>query len=145
MYIRYNIYLWAPPKLTPEQEIDVGRQIVLEGREAFLQRAPYLSPDERQRIAAAKQMPPLKRAILIAVFVALLIGALAVAWVPLLIGGGAILLYSGGSLWHARARYHQWVDEMIAKYAARENRLPPIQSAHSRFSPQAPDRNGLVP
>ena len=128
MYIRYNIYLWTPPKLTPQQEIEVGRQIVLEGREAYLKHAPYLGPDERQRIAAAKQMPPLKRAILIAVFVTLLAVALAVAWLPLLIGGGLVLLYSGGSLWHARARYHQWVDEMIVKYAAsvavRENRSP---------------------
>jgi hypothetical protein len=114
---RYTLYFWCPPQLTPEQEIEIGRQIVLEGREVFLKRAPYLSEEDRRRIEAAKQMAPWQRVLAGITLTVMVIGALMVAWLPLLMVGVPIFLYSGGSLWHARSRYHRWVDEMIAKYA----------------------------
>jgi Flp pilus assembly protein TadB len=117
MYVRYNLYFWTPPILTPEQEIQVGRQIVLEGRETFLKRAPYLSDEDRRHVEAGKHYTPKQRIILCFIGVVFLIVLIVTAW-PLLFGIIPIVLYSGGTLWHSRARYHRWVDEMIAKYAA---------------------------
>jgi hypothetical protein len=54
MFVRYNVYGWAPPKLTPEEEIEIGREIVLKGRDFYLNQAPYLSKDEQLLIESAK-------------------------------------------------------------------------------------------
>lgn len=127
MYISYNVYLWSPPILTPEQEIEIGRQIILEGREAFLKRAPYLSEKDRQRAEAAKHYTPKQKIILGVVFAAIVVPAIVFFWLPMLLLIVPVLIYSGGSLLYARSRYHRWVDEMIAKYAAstaRELREP---------------------
>jgi hypothetical protein len=117
VYIRYNIYFWIPPHLTPEEEIQAGRQIVLQGREVFLQKAPYLSNEEQRRIEDAKHISGNKRIILGVVFAALVIPVFVVAW-WLLIAVIPVIILSLGSMLHARTRYRNWVDEMISKYAA---------------------------
>jgi hypothetical protein len=117
MYIRYSVYLWTPPILTPEQEVQIGRQIVMEGRETFLKRAPYLSQEDQRRMEAAQHYTTKQRIVLGTIFAAMMIAVVVLFW-PILLGIIPILLYSGGSLLHARYRYHRWVDDMIAKYAA---------------------------
>jgi hypothetical protein len=114
---RYFIYLWTPPILAPEQEIQIGRQIVLEGREAFLRKTPYLSEEEQQRIEWAKNVSPTKRIIFGVIFAALVIPFLASVWWLVIPVIPAIAL-SLGTRFHAKNRYRNWIDEMIAKYAA---------------------------
>lgn len=118
MYVRYNIYLWTPPKLTAQEEIQIGRQIVLEGRDVFLQKAPYLSENEQRYIESAKHRTPTQWVILWVIALGVAIPVLIVAWIPFLIVLVPVLIFSGTSLLHARARYRNWVDEMIGKYAA---------------------------
>jgi hypothetical protein len=122
-YVKYNIYLWGPPTLTPEQEIEIGREIALRGRDYFRQRAPYLSNEEQQRIEDAKHYTRGHKIKIIVVAI-LLFGPCIVfisrtprIWVPFLIALVPILVLSLGSLLHARARYHKWINEMLAKYA----------------------------
>jgi hypothetical protein len=46
--VRYTLYSWNPPILTPEQEVEAGRQIVMTGGPAAWKRkAPYLPDRER--------------------------------------------------------------------------------------------------
>jgi hypothetical protein len=117
LYIRYSVYLWTPPILTPEQEIQIGHQIVVEGREVFLKRAPYFSHEDQRHIEAARHYTTKQRIVLGTIFAAMMIAVVVLFW-PILLGIIPILLYSGGSLLHARNRYHRWVDDLIAKYAA---------------------------
>jgi len=121
MYILYNIYSWNPPKLTPEQEIYLGREIALAGREAFLRRYhPYLSKKEQAQVQMSQNMTTSQK------IKALIIGALFFA--PMIFFGPAVPLVllvafvpivglSMGSLLLSRNRYRRWVDEMIGKYA----------------------------
>jgi hypothetical protein len=118
MLFRYNLYFWTPPKLTPEQEIEIGRQIVVVGRDAFLQRTPYLSERESKHVEAGKQLTRRQRIILAVVGVPLMIAALAALPLVILLGAGAVVIYSGSTLLHSRSLYRRWVDDMIAKYAA---------------------------
>jgi hypothetical protein len=121
MYIRYNIYSWTPPKLTPEQEIYLGREISLEGREAFLRRNhPYLSKNEQDQVQMSQNMTRSEK-IKILVIGTLFFGPMIifVPAIPLvaLLALTPIIGLSMGSLVISRNRYRLWVDKMIAKYA----------------------------
>lgn len=119
--IRYNIYLWTPPTLTPEQEIQVGREIARVGRDACLRQTPYLSKEEQQRIAATQNLST-PRKMVIGLIGVLLVGLMVftggIALAIALIAVTPLLVLSIGSLLHAKKRYQRWVDEMLAKYAA---------------------------
>ena len=116
--IQYQLYFWNPPKLTAEQEVQIGREIVLQGREIFLKKAPYLPPDQRRLVEQAPPATPLRIAVAVVFFGGALVFFAVFWW--LLIALVPILLLSLGSMWQARSRYRQWVDEMIAKYATHE-------------------------
>ena len=65
--VRYTLYFWNPPILTPEQEVEAGRQIVLTGGpEAWKKKAPYL-PEERTRAEAYASTKRTARQIILAV------------------------------------------------------------------------------
>jgi hypothetical protein len=124
LYVRYNVYGWTPPKLSPEQEIEIGREIALHGRSKILELAPYLSERERQQIAAAKNRTATQK-ITVTTVAVLFFGACRYViasnralLVPFLIALFAIGGFSLTSLLGARAAYRKWVDEMLAKYAA---------------------------
>ncbi|MGA2312024.1 MAG: hypothetical protein ABSF87_06625 [Xanthobacteraceae bacterium] len=113
--IRYFLYFWTPPILTAAQEIEMGRLILLEGREKFMERtAPF-----REGIGGRQKLTNfgLRQWIVVAAFVALVIPALMVFWLPVLIATVLIGCYSGGSLLLSRHYHRQWTDQMIAKYA----------------------------
>jgi hypothetical protein len=117
-FIQYQLYFWNPPTLSAEQEIQIGREIAMQGRDVFLKKAPYLPGNQRQLVEQAPPIKPRGIAILI-VFCGAMLWFFAVFW-WLLIGLVPILLLSIGSLLHSRSRYRKWVDEMIGKYAAHE-------------------------
>lgn len=112
--IRYTLFFWTPPILTPEQEIEIGRLIVLEGREKFLQRAPFQA-NRRGRVDFRNF--GMRQWIILIAFVALIIPGLIVFWLPMLIACFLIGIYSGGSFLLSRYYYGRWVDKMIGKYA----------------------------
>ncbi len=119
--VRYNIYTWCPPILTPEEEIEAGRQIVIKGREWYLSQTPYLSRHETARIENAKTMTKEQKFRLIGiavVFFGLVIFMVGAKFFIALLAATPILALIMGSLYLSRRRYHQWVDHMIAKYAA---------------------------
>jgi hypothetical protein len=121
-YIRYNVYFWAPPTLTPEQEIHIGGEIAREGREAFLERHhPYLSKREQEQIVEAKNRTPAQNARVWIVATLFFGPLLFFAWPVILIGLLACIPIFGlsiGSMLLSKGRYRRWVDEMVAKYAA---------------------------
>lgn len=129
MFIPYNIYSWVPPKLTPEQEIQIGKEIAQEGREKFLRRYhPYLSKKEQERITDAEDWTTTQRIRVIVIGV-LFLGAIIFFAAPVFVIAlpaiVIVLAVSLGSMYFARSRYRRWVDEMIAKYAAHVATLPP--------------------
>jgi hypothetical protein len=103
----------------PEQ-IEIGREIALNGRDYFRRRAPVLSNEEQQRTYDAKHYIRGQKIKIIVVAI-LLFGPCIVfisstprIWVPFLIALVPILVPSLCSFLHARARYHKWIDEMLA-------------------------------
>lgn len=136
--IRYRIYTWTPPRLTPEQEAALGRQIALEGRERFLEKHhPYLGEDEQAQLVAAKTWTIGQKVIL--GFVGVMFFGLAALTGGLLllvalITCSPILALSMGSLLVSRNRYRKWVDEMLGKYAASQARDSPKHPLPTMFS-----------
>ena len=116
-YVRYRLYFWNAPILTPKQEIDAGRQIVMDGGpEAWKKRAPYLPPDERPTEGDSS---PKRRTIAILIllgFLAIVILAGPVLWIPLGIVCITVLPLSMYTLFSARKRYHSWVDKVVDAY-----------------------------
>jgi hypothetical protein len=119
--IRYRLYFWNPPKLTPEQELSIGREIVTLGRAAFLEQYhPYLSDKEQQQIQHSKQMTPKQKTraiILAALFFGPIVFFVGAPLLILLLVVSPILALSLGTMLVARNRYRRWVDEMADKYA----------------------------
>jgi Flp pilus assembly protein TadB len=119
--IRYNIYFWFPPILTPEEEIEAGRQIAIKGREWYLSQTPYLNQHETARIENARTMTKEQKFRLIGiggVFFGLILFTVGAKFLVALLVAMPILALIMGSLYLSRRRYHRWVDDMIAKYAA---------------------------
>jgi hypothetical protein len=133
--IKYFIYFWSPPTLAYEEEVEVGKQIVLMGREKFLELTPYLSQEGRSRNKYYRNLRnnnPGRYAwtvliavsfFAIAIYTIIATNHLANFLIVLLIAGVPIGLLSIGSMMSARARYRRWVDEMVAKYAAHMAKL----------------------
>lgn len=122
MYVKYSLYFWNPPILTPQQEIEVGRMFTEMGREAAIKRAPYLAANERAHMAAAQHRTAGQWAILMLIAVAFFGGC---AWVivsnrVLLVTFGIALIpllaFSLPTLLSSRRRYERWVDLMMARY-----------------------------
>jgi hypothetical protein len=119
--VRYRLYSWSRPKLTLEEEIAVGREIAIKGKDVFLHQAPYLSEIERQRIENAKKQTVVQKIgmiVLAILFFGPAIIFLRADWIRILIVLVPVLIVSIGSLLAAKASYRKWVDEMVAKYAA---------------------------
>jgi multisubunit Na+/H+ antiporter MnhG subunit len=119
--VRYRLYSWSRPKLTLEEEVAVGHEIAIKGKDIFLRQTPYLSAVERQRIENAKKQTVAQKIGVIALAVLFFGPAiifLGVDWTRFLIVLVPVLIVSIGSLLAAKASYRKWVDEMLAKYAA---------------------------
>lgn len=116
---KYKIYLWSPPRLTPEEEVSIGRDIALMGYDHFKRRAPYLGQAERDFIESARHFTINDWIQGGVVFIILLTPLIVfpLLLVPILVIGAFILVVSGGSLLYARAIYHKWLRDMLAKYA----------------------------
>ncbi len=119
--VRYRLYSWSRPKLTLEEEIAVGREIAVKGKDVFLRQAPYLSEIERQRIENAKKQTAVQKIgiiVLAVIFFGPAIIFLGADWIRILIVLVPVLIVSIGSLLTAKASYRKWADEMVTKYAA---------------------------
>jgi Flp pilus assembly protein TadB len=114
--IRYPLYFWTPPTLTPAQEIEVGRQIALEGRDKFLQRT---APFKGQVFIwpAFENFSP-REWLAVAIFAAMIVATLVLFLVPLVIFVIVIGGYSGSTLVMSRHYHRKWTEQMLAKYAA---------------------------
>jgi hypothetical protein len=112
--LKYHVDIWTPPKLSPEQEIAIGRVIARVGREKFMKLLPYL-PEHQRRLVRPPKFD-------IAEIVAILFGVgllfLSVIAPSVLIGGAVVFAYSMGTLWLTRSAYNTWADEMLAKFRA---------------------------
>jgi len=115
---------WNPPLLTPEQELEFGRQIALVGREHFVRDfrnsiGKTKPPQEKAGIAA---WPPIVRwAFVIVVGAFLLFGLTLMTdrdWSRLF----AYLIFIVGvylvSVYLATRKFEKWIDGLVAKYAA---------------------------
>ena len=118
-YIRYRVYVWVPPKLTTEQEQQIAREIARVGREQFLHLAPYLDDDGRRRSNTFSERTPRQKAVLIALAAAFFIPILIFFWLPILVVGVPVFIYSGGSFLHARRTYRRWVNDIATKYGVK--------------------------
>ena len=121
--IRYALYFWNPPILTPEQEVEAGRQIVMTGGpEAWKKKAPYLRDRERARAEAdaSSERTVLQMILVVIVLLGFLAIAVVIAgprpWVPLGVVCVTVLPLSLYTLVTARRRYHTWVDKVVDAY-----------------------------
>lgn len=134
-YVKYNIYFWSPPALTPEQELEIGHQIATHGRDHFRQQAPYLSEKEQRTLATARNYTPAEKVRLWAISIVFFGGCGYVILsnkrllMMFLVTLAVIGLFTIGSMLYARHRYHAWLDEILAKYAASvaNNAVPPVR------------------
>ncbi|MGD0764106.1 MAG: hypothetical protein ABR929_13120 [Roseiarcus sp.] len=120
--VRYTLYFWNPPILTPEEEVEAGRHIVMTGgAEAWKKRPPYTPEKEWARVEAyATPKRTVPRLILA---VAILLGFLAVIvasgprlWIPVGVVCATVLPLSLYALATARKRYHSWIDKVVVAY-----------------------------
>jgi Flp pilus assembly protein TadB len=145
--VRYTLYFWNPPILTPEEEVEAGRQIVTTGGpEVWKKKAPYLPERERARAetSGARRLT-MPQGILLIILLLSVLALIVVAgprlWVPLGVTLGVacvtVLPLSLYTLVTARKRHHNWVDKMVAN-------LPHAQKARRERDRPTPTV-GLVP
>ena len=120
--VRYTLYFWNPPVLTPEQEVSAGRHIVMTGGpEAWKKKAPHMPEMERARVEAyattKRTVPQLILAVAVLLgFLAIIVAAGPRLWIPLGVVCVTVLPLSLYTLATARKRYHSWIDKVIAAY-----------------------------
>lgn len=78
--IRYVLYFWNPPILSPEQEIEVGHEIIATGgTDLWKKKAPYLPSNERERAERYATAKPNIASVVICVVMLLTAAALILA------------------------------------------------------------------
>ena len=139
--VRYTLYFWNPPILTPEEEVEAGRQIVTTGGpEVWKKKAPYLPERERARAeASGARRLTMPQTILLIILLLSVLALCVVAgprlWIPLGVTLGVacvtVLPLSLFTLVTTRRRYHDWIDKMVAAYLdAEKEEGRPITPPH---------------
>lgn len=138
--VRYTLYFWNPPILTPEQEVNAGRQIVMTGGpEAWKKKAPYLPDKERARVEAYASTKRTVPQVILAVtgllaFLAIAIAAGPRLWIILGVACVTVLPLSLYTLVTARKRYYDWVDKMVSAYRDAEKAAGITRLSDETFS-----------
>ena len=120
--VRYTLYFWNPPILTPEQEVSAGRHIVMTGgAEAWKKKAPYMPEIERARVKAyartKRTVPQLILAVAVLLgFLAFIVAAGPRLWIPVGVVCVTVPPLSLYTLATARKRYRSWIDKVVAAY-----------------------------
>ena len=124
MIVQYPYITWSPPRLTPEEAIELGRQIARDGRENFERefRKSLGKAKPQQRQTGIQKWPaPARYALLVAVVALCLCGVASMPareWTRLFVLMVMVLGIYGISAWSAYRRFCKWVDYLIANYAA---------------------------
>jgi hypothetical protein len=123
--IKYRLYFWNPPILSPAEQVAAGRMILMNGgKAAWLKRTPYLPQDESEAIARAadwKRKSLLQKTREIGLplifFGAIFAFVGTLILVPLLLVCATILPISLYTRWQAKKRYQKWVADMVHAYS----------------------------
>ena len=125
--VQYRYVTWSPPYLTEEQQLELGRQIALQGRDhwvrEFRESIGKPKPDEQRPkpSAGAFYFGILFLAGMIYFYAftedgrQLAARKLLPALIPIMIIAMSIWF---GSVYLATRRFEKWVDSLVAKYAA---------------------------
>lgn len=118
MIVSYSYVTWDPPHLTADEELSLGREIAIKGREQFV--AEFRAnigkqPSDQQGQPAS----PLR----VFVTIIFLVGCLAViVSAGMFLPVAVIIVFVTGiylvSVHIATRKFEKWVDRLIARYAA---------------------------
>jgi hypothetical protein len=123
MMVQYSYVTWSPPSLTESQELELGRQIALVGREHFVREfRKSIGKSQQPRKGGIADWPPAARWAFIVVFGGFILFGLAQmdesAWRGLV----ALLVMVLGiyfvSVYFATRKFERWIDRLVARYAA---------------------------
>ena len=124
MIVQYSYITWSPPRLAPEEALELGRQIAVYGRETFIRefRKSLGKPRQPQQATGVKKWPaPARYALIIAILGLCLFGLASMPareWTRLFVLMVMVMGIYGISAWVAYRRFCSWVDYLIANYAA---------------------------
>ena len=124
MIVQYSYITWSPPRLTPDEALELGRQIAKNGRENFVhefRKSLGKAKPQKQQSGIQKWPAPARYALLIAVLALCLFGLASMPareWTRLCVLMVMVLGIYGISAWMAYRRFCKWVDYLIANYAA---------------------------
>ena len=118
MMVPYRYITWRPPHLADEEELELGRQIAVQGREHFV--AAF-----RKSIAKPTGQPERPPASPLTIFFAILFFVVCF-WVIISTGmfphvAVLLVMFSGiylVSVHFATRKFENWIDRLVAKYAA---------------------------
>ena len=125
--VKYSYKTWDPPKLTLEQELELGRHIAIVGRDNFVEEFNK----NLYRHNAAADVPqaktdPVRMFFVILIFVALIF--LGAVYAPNAIKAKVfvlflffILIWFGSIAWAAH-KFNRWVNRIVAQYAEHQAR-----------------------
>ena len=125
MLVQYQYVTWSPPNLTDADELELGRQIALLGREHFVRDfRPSIgkAKPNHQRQGGIGSWPPFARWAYITVFSSLCLFGLALMdWRARRGLFAAIVMVLGiyfVSVYFATRKFEKWIDRLVARYAA---------------------------
>jgi len=110
--------------LPQEEALDLGRQIAMHGRENFVRefRKSLGKPKHQQQPSGIQKWPaPARYAFIVAILALCLFGLVSMPareWTRLLVLVVMVMAIYGISAWIAYRRFCNWVDYLIANYAA---------------------------
>jgi len=124
MIVQYSYITWSPPRLRPEEAVELGRQIAMNGREDFVRefrKSLGKAKPQQQQSGIQKWPAPARYALLVAILALCLFGLASMPareWARLFVLMVVVVGIYGISAWIAYRRFCKWVDYLIANYAA---------------------------
>ena len=122
MVVQYSYITWTPPRLAPEEALELGRQIAIRGRETFITEfRQSMGKCKPQQAKQLEKTTPARYIFNICILVLVLFGLFTMPgreWGRMFV---LILIFSavyGISAWFAYRRFCKWVDYLVANYAA---------------------------
>ncbi len=123
MMVPYSYLTWSPPHLSDEEELALGRQIAIQGREHFV-------AEFRKSIGKPKGQPEPPPATPLRIFIAIIFvvgGLWFIASVGMFPQVAVLIVIITGiylvSMHFATRKFEKWIDQLVAKYAAHVARI----------------------
>lgn len=128
MIVQYQYVIWSPPQLTEAQELELGRQIALVGRDHFVRefRKSIGKTKVGRKKTGIAAWPSGARWAFIVVFGGLMLfGALQMTgrewgqlFARMIVLSVFVLAIWFVSVYLAAQKFERWIDHLVAKYAA---------------------------